>query len=698
MISKDLFTQEPYLIVPDALYTLATKPISVSLNGEVVLYEQLVVLGSGDTYRTFLSQQTLSENIIININSVVSGGNPELVKIDNVVPNWEKNQYLVSYQDLSDPISSLSGSNKLALIENDDLKFKDLVFDVTGEVANASLVNFAFSPTSDFEIYLDTSANNISTDPSDLDTNGVRDIYKIDFSLNTLERISLSTGLEADQHVKLVGVTEANNGSDIIIFETIANTFSNQDTNDLFDIYQLSTNQNSSDLSLVSISTQNNASGIVNEQVLIENGSIYFVSSNAELTNSDPNITEDIFKFDLSNGSVERVSKFFDNQVIESNVEYLLHDISYTGDLLVTISNSGIESYDDQIVSIDSNSNEIKLISEINGSQGNDLSLEANSSSNQTGLGVIAYYTTSTNLGTAPNSTIIQYQYLNISPSIQTAASINIDEDKSSPSLYFDATDPDGDILSYSFSDPSKGSVTNNQDGTYTYTPNANENGNDSFTLTVSDGTESVSQLINVTINSLDDAPTGSVMVSGLAQQGQTLTADTSTLSDADGLGTLSYQWKADGTDINGATSSSYTLTQEDVSKIVTVVINYTDNEGTPESILSLGTNSVTFVVNGHTIEPNANLEGANLSGANLENAKLSGADLTGANLSNTQLNGANLTNADLKSANLSGAYLGNVNLSGANLNGTNLSGAKVNLEDWDLLSLEQQEVAILIV
>ena len=209
---------------------------------------------------------------------------------------------------------------------------------------------------------------------------------------------------------------------------------------------------------------------------------------------------------------------------------------------------------------------------------------------------------------------------------------------------------------------------------------------------------ESVSQLINVTINSLDDAPAGSVMVSGLAQQGQTLTADTSTLSDADGLGTLSYQWKADGTDINGATSSSYTLRQEDVSKIVTVVINYTDNEGTPESILSLGTNSVTFVVNGHTIEPNANLEGANLSGANLENAKLSGADLTGANLSNTQLNGANLTNADLKSANLSGAYLGNVNLSGANLNGTNLSGAKVNLEDWDLLSLEQQEVAILIV
>ena len=67
MISKDLFTQEPYLLVPDALYTLATKPISVSLNGEVVLYEQLVVLGSGDTYRTFLSQRTLSENIIINI-------------------------------------------------------------------------------------------------------------------------------------------------------------------------------------------------------------------------------------------------------------------------------------------------------------------------------------------------------------------------------------------------------------------------------------------------------------------------------------------------------------------------------------------------------------------------------------------------------------------------------------------------------
>ena len=47
------------------------------------------------------------------------------------------------------------------------------------------------------------------------------------------------------------------------------------------------------------------------------------------------------------------------------------------------------------------------------------------------------------------------------------------------------------------------------QDGTYTYSPTANEHGDDSFTVTVNDGTETVTQEISVTIAAVADAPVG---------------------------------------------------------------------------------------------------------------------------------------------------------------------------------------------
>jgi len=87
-------------------------------------------------------------------------------------------------------------------------------------------------------------------------------------------------------------------------------------------------------------------------------------------------------------------------------------------------------------------------------------------------------------------------------------------------------------------------------------------------------------------------APTGSVSISGIATQGQVLTV-VNTLADADGLGTIAYQWLADGVAISGATDSSYTLTEAEVGKVISVIANYTDSQGTPESV----TSAVTFPV-----------------------------------------------------------------------------------------------------
>ena len=93
-------------------------------------------------------------------------------------------------------------------------------------------------------------------------------------------------------------------------------------------------------------------------------------------------------------------------------------------------------------------------------------------------------------------------------PSLPTDPMLATNEDTASSAIEFSATDVDGDNRTYSFSNPSTGLVTDNNNGTYTYTPAANENGSDSFTLTVSDGAVNVSQTVDVTINAVNDLPT----------------------------------------------------------------------------------------------------------------------------------------------------------------------------------------------
>ena len=73
---------------------------------------------------------------------------------------------------------------------------------------------------------------------------------------------------------------------------------------------------------------------------------------------------------------------------------------------------------------------------------------------------------------------------------------------------------------------------------------------------------------------------------------GETLTADTSAVEDADGLGNavFEYQWIADDTEVAGATSSTYTPVDADVGKTIKVRVTFTDEGGNPESLTSTAT------------------------------------------------------------------------------------------------------------
>ena len=140
-------------------------------------------------------------------------------------------------------------------------------------------------------------------------------------------------------------------------------------------------------------------------------------------------------------------------------------------------------------------------------------------------------------------------------------------------------TDLDGDTLTVdSFTQPGNGTVTENTDGTLKYTPDADYNGTDSFTYTVSDGQGGTdTATVTVTVNpendppvAVDDTPSTdedtSVDINVLANDtdldGDTLTVDSFTQPGNGTVtentdGTLKYTPDAD---YNGTDSFTYTV------------------------------------------------------------------------------------------------------------------------------------------
>ena len=92
---------------------------------------------------------------------------------------------------------------------------------------------------------------------------------------------------------------------------------------------------------------------------------------------------------------------------------------------------------------------------------------------------------------------------------------------------------------------------------------------------------------------------TGAPTISGTAQVGETLTADTSGIADSDGLtnASYSYQWvRNDGssdTDIQDATGTSYSLVDEDEGNTLEVKVSFTDDAGNNEALTSAATAAV---------------------------------------------------------------------------------------------------------
>ena len=111
---------------------------------------------------------------------------------------------------------------------------------------------------------------------------------------------------------------------------------------------------------------------------------------------------------------------------------------------------------------------------------------------------------------------------------------------------------------------------------------------------------EARTSLATAGVEPRSDVPaSGAPVIMGTAQVGETLTADTSGISDEDGLSSAvyQYQWLADDADIAGATARAHTLVDADAGAIIRVRVSFTDDAGNDESLTSKATEPVSIAV-----------------------------------------------------------------------------------------------------
>ena len=211
------------------------------------------------------------------------------------------------------------------------------------------------------------------------------------------------------------------------------------------------------------------------------------------------------------------------------------------------------------------------------------------------------------NGGSDTDSVTITVSADNDAPSITSSAVTSATED-SAYSYTVETSDPESQVVTVSCTTcPNWLSISN---GVLSGTPDNTDVGDNAVTLSATDGTTAVTQSFTIAVANVNSM--GSVSLSGTTTEDQTLTA---TVSDPDGLTgvTITYQWQSTDssglssgswTDISGATSSTYTLTQSEVGKYVRVSISYTDAQGGVESHTGMMGTTVTNVNDDNTGTP----------------------------------------------------------------------------------------------
>ena len=97
----------------------------------------------------------------------------------------------------------------------------------------------------------------------------------------------------------------------------------------------------------------------------------------------------------------------------------------------------------------------------------------------------------------------------------------------------------------------------------------------------------------SITIEHTNRPAQGQPIITGTPKVGEVLTVGTAGITDADGLGTFSYQWLKDGVAIAAATGTTYTPVVGDIGRTIAVRVSFVDGRGFNESVVSAATAAV---------------------------------------------------------------------------------------------------------
>jgi len=116
-------------------------------------------------------------------------------------------------------------------------------------------------------------------------------------------------------------------------------------------------------------------------------------------------------------------------------------------------------------------------------------------------------------------------------------ATLTVDENSVGDSVSVTAEDADGDTVTIGATDAANGTVTDNADGTFTYVPDADFFGSDSFDITGDDGNGgTATQTIDVTVTSTNQDPVvGAGATMSITTEANTPDTFTIDVSDPDG-------------------------------------------------------------------------------------------------------------------------------------------------------------------
>jgi VCBS repeat-containing protein len=188
---------------------------------------------------------------------------------------------------------------------------------------------------------------------------------------------------------------------------------------------------------------------------------------------------------------------------------------------------------------------------------------------------------------------------LNDPPTAPAVNSVNTAEDNASAATAIGAGDPDGDTLTYSEKpgfEAANGTVSFDQfNGTFTYTPDPDYYGPDSFTILIDDGNGgTVEQVVSVTVTPVNDDPTAPAAGSVSTAEDAASAATAIGAGDVEG-DTLTYSEKAGAEALHGTVSfdqmnGTFTYTPDpnfNGSDSFTILID-DGNGGTTEQVVTV--------------------------------------------------------------------------------------------------------------